>query len=175
LIILANPDIKFLLSHPAHFFALGFGSGLAPKAPGTFGTLLGFPLFWLIYNYSFSTQLIIIAALFLIGIYFCEKTGKDLGVSDHGAIVWDEIVAMMLVLTIAHLHWILCLLAFLLFRLFDIWKPFPIRQFDAKLKNGFGVMFDDLLAAIYAMLSLGLISYFYLYWMSDGGSRHIIN
>jgi phosphatidylglycerophosphatase A len=175
LIILANPDIKFLLSHPAHFFALGFGSGLAPKAPGTFGTLLGFPLFWLIYNYSFSTQLIIIAALFLIGIYFCEKTGRDLGVSDHGAIVWDEIVAMMLVLTIAYLHWILCLLAFFLFRLFDIWKPFPIRQFDAKLKNGFGVMFDDLLAAIYAMLSLGLISYFYLYWMSDGGSRHIIN
>ncbi|MEQ1599341.1 MAG: phosphatidylglycerophosphatase A [Methylotenera sp.] len=173
--ILANPDIKFLLSHPAHFFALGFGSGLAPKAPGTFGTLVGFPLFWLILNYSLSTQLIIIATLFLFGIYVCDKTGKDLGVSDHGAIVWDEIVAMMLVLTIAHLHFLMCLLAFLLFRLFDIWKPFPIRQFDAKLKNGFGVMFDDLLAAIYAMASFLLISYLYLYWISDGGSRHIVN
>ncbi len=172
---MANPDIRFLLSHPAHFFALGFGSGLAPKAPGTFGTLVGFPLFWLIFDYSFSTQLIIIAALFLIGIYFCEKTGKDLGISDHSAIVWDETVAMMLILTIASLHWTSCLLAFLLFRLFDIWKPFPIRQFDAKLKNGFGVMFDDLLAAIYAMVSLMLISYLYLYWISDGGSRHIVN
>jgi phosphatidylglycerophosphatase A len=121
------------------------------------------------------SQLIIIAALFLVGIYFCEKTSKDLGVSDHGAIVWDEIVAMMLVLTIAHLHWGICLMAFCLFRLFDIWKPFPIRQFDAKLKNGFGVMFDDLLAAIYAMLGLWLISYVYLYWISDGGSRHIVN
>jgi phosphatidylglycerophosphatase A len=175
LITLANPDIKFLLSHPAHFFALGFGSGLAPKAPGTFGTLVGFLLFWLISNYTLHTQLLIIAALFSIGIYFCHKTGKDLGVADHGAIVWDEIVAMMLVLTIAHLHWFTCLLAFLLFRLFDIWKPFPIRQFDAKLKNGFGVMFDDLLAAVYAMASFLLISYVYLYWISDGGSRHIVN
>jgi phosphatidylglycerophosphatase A len=175
LIILANPDIKFLLSHPAHFFALGFGSGLAPKAPGTFGTLIGFPLFWLISSYTFNTQLLVILALFVIGIYVCDKTGKDLGVVDHGAIVWDEIVAMMLVLTVAHLHWFTCLLAFLLFRLFDIWKPFPIRQFDAKLKNGFGVMFDDLLAAVYAMLSMGLISYLYLYWISDGGSRHIVN
>jgi phosphatidylglycerophosphatase A len=172
---LVNPDIRFLLSHPAHFFALGFGSGLAPKAPGTFGTLVGFPLFWLIIDYSFHTQLIIIFALFLFGIYVCGKTSKALGVADHGAIVWDEIVAMMLVLTVAHLHWFMCLLAFLLFRLFDIWKPFPIRQFDAKLKNGFGVMFDDLLAAVYAMLSMGLISYLYLYWISDGGSRHIVN
>jgi phosphatidylglycerophosphatase A len=175
LIILANPNLKFLLSHPAHFFALGFGSGLAPKAPGTFGTLVAFPLYWLISNYSFSTQLMIITALFLFGIYVCDKTGKALGVADHSAIVWDEIVAMMLVLTVASLHWLICLLAFLLFRLFDIWKPFPISYFDAKLKNGFGVMFDDLLAAIYAMASLLLISYLYLYWASNGGSRHIVN
>ena len=172
---MANPDIKFLLAHPAHFFALGFGSGLLPKAPGTFGTLVGFPLFWLIFNYSFSTQLMIIALLFLFGVYVCDKTGRDLGVSDHGTIVWDEIVAMMLMLTIAHLHWLTCLLAFLLFRLFDIWKPFPISYFDAKLKNGFGVMFDDLLAALYAMASMWLIFYLYLYWLSDGGTRHIVN
>lgn len=152
-----KPDIKFLLAHPAHIFALGFGSGLALKAPGTFGTLVGFPLFWLIFNDSFSTQLMIIAALFLFGIYVCDKTGKDLGVSDHGAIVWDEIVAMMLVLTFAPHTWLGWLVAFLLFRLFDIWKPYPICYFDANLKNGFGVMFDDLLAAIYAILVLKFI------------------
>lgn len=152
-----KPDIKFLLAHPAHFFALGFGSGLAPKAPGTFGTLIGFPLFWLIFNYSFSTQLMIIAVLFIFGVYVCDKTGKDLGVSDHGAMVWDEIVAIMLVLAFAPSTWLGWLVAFLLFRLFDIWKPSPICYFDAKLKNGFGVMFDDLLAAIYAILVLKFI------------------
>jgi phosphatidylglycerophosphatase A len=168
-------DIKFLLAHPAHFFALGFGTGLAPKAPGTFGTLIGLPLFWLISSYVLLIQLLIITALFLIGIYFCNKTSIDLGLADHSAIVWDEIVAMMLVLTITPPHWAAWLVAFLLFRLFDIWKPFPIRQFDAKLKSGFGVMFDDLLAAIYAGLCMWLIAYGYLYWLSDGGTKHIIN
>lgn len=168
-------DIKFLLAHPAHFFALGFGSGLAPKAPGTFGTLVGLPIFWLISSYALQTQLLIITVLFLIGIYACHKTGKSLGVADHGAIVWDEIVAMMLVLTITPPHWFAWFTAFALFRLFDIWKPFPIRQFDAKLKNGFGVMFDDLLAAIYASVCMWLIAYAYLYWLSDGGTRHIVN
>ena len=152
-----KPDIKFLLAHPAHFFALGFGSGFAPKAPGTLGTLVGLPLFWLIFKYSFSTQMMIIAVLFLFGIYVCDKTGKDLGVSDHGAMVWDEIVAMMLVLAFAPHTWMGSLVAFLLFRLFDIWKPYPICYFDAKLKNGLGVMFDDLLAAIYAILVLKFI------------------
>lgn len=172
---MVNPDFKFMLSHPAHFFALGFGSGLAPKAPGTFGTLVGLPIFWLISGYALNVQLIIIAALFIIGIYFCNKTGKSLGVVDHGAIVWDEIVAMMLVLTITPPHWLAWFTAFALFRLFDIWKPFPIRQFDAKLKNGFGVMFDDLLAAIYTGLCMWLIMCGYSYWLSDGGTKHIVN
>ena len=149
-----QPSFKLLFSHPAHFCALGFGSGLAKKAPGTFGTLIGFPLFWLIAGLGFYVQLIIISALFLIGIYFCERTGKALGVSDHGAIVWDEIVAMMLVLTVTPNQWQWWLIAFLLFRLFDIWKPAPIRQCDAKIKGGLGVMLDDLLAAIYAIISL---------------------
>ena len=146
-----------MFAHPAHFFGLGFGSGLAPKAPGTFGTLVGLPLFWLISNDSFNKQIIIIAALFMIGIYFCDKTGKALGVADHGAIVWDEIVAMMLVLAFAPAGFIFWFVAFLLFRLFDIWKPYPICYADAKLKNGFGVMFDDLLAAIYAILVMKFI------------------
>lgn len=149
-----KPDFKFLFAHPAHFLALGFGSGLPPKAPGTFGTIAGLPLFYLIAAYSLSVQLTIITGLFIIGIYFCDVAGKALGVSDHGSIVWDEIVAMMLVLTITPNQWQWWLVAFGLFRLFDIWKPFPIRQCDAKLKGGFGVMFDDILAAIYAMIVL---------------------
>ena len=153
---MANPNFKFLFAHPAHFFGLGFGSGLAPKAPGTFGTLVGLPLFWIISGYPFNTQIVIITALFIIGIYVCDKTGKALGVADHGAIVWDEIVAMMLVLSFTALDAFAWFIAFLLFRLFDIWKPFPIRQFDATLKNGFGVMFDDVLAAIYAIFALRL-------------------
>ena len=152
-----QPHFKFLTAHPAHFFGLGFGSGLAPKAPGTFGTLVGLPLFWLISGYTLAVQLGIVAILFIIGVYVCDKTGKALGVADHGAIVWDEIVAMMLVLAFSPPSWLNWVVAFGLFRLFDIWKPFPIRQFDAKLKNGFGVMFDDLLAAIYAILSLKVI------------------
>ena len=152
-----QPNFKLLIAHPAHFISLGFGSGLAPKAPGTFGTLAGLPLFWLISNLTFYTQLGIITLLFFVGIYCCGKTGKALGVSDHGGIVWDEIVAIMLVLTITPMQWQWWLLAFLLFRLFDIWKPYPICYFDAKLKNGFGVMFDDLLAAIYAILVMKFI------------------
>ncbi|HSI38058.1 MAG TPA: phosphatidylglycerophosphatase A [Methylotenera sp.] len=155
------PNLQFLLSHPAHFFALGFGSGLSPKAPGTAGTVVALPLAWLISTLPLYTQLLIIASLFVAGIFICSITNKNLGVADHGSIVWDEIVAMMLVLTFTPLFWAWWLTAFLLFRLFDIWKPYPIRQLDAKLKNGFGVMFDDLLAAVYAIISLKV-----LLWMT---------
>lgn len=156
-----EPSFKLLLSHPAYFCALGFGSGLAKKAPGTFGTLVGLPIFWLISGLGVCIQLAIIFALFLIGIYFCDKTGKALGVSDHGGIVWDEIVAIMLVLTVTPYQWQWWLAAFVLFRLFDIWKPAPIDQCDARVKGGLGVMLDDLLAAIYAIISLKI-----LLWLS---------
>ena len=149
-----NPNLKFMLQHPAHVLALGFGTGLAKKAPGTIGTILGLPFFWLMANQSILIQLSIISVLFVLGVYVCSITGKNLGVADHGGIVWDEIVAMMLVLTFTPLTALSWLVAFGLFRLFDIWKPFPIKQCDAKLKHGFGVMFDDLLAAIYAILCL---------------------
>ncbi len=148
------PDRRLLLSHPAHFVALGFGSGLAAKAPGTFGTLVAIPLFLALMTTPEPAHFIAIALLFLAGIPICTRTGKALGVSDHGSIVWDEIVAFMLVLEFTPYSWIWWLMAFALFRLFDIWKPFPIRQFDARLKGGFGVMFDDLLAAVYAIASL---------------------
>ena len=148
------PDRRFLLTNPANFLALGLGSGLAKKAPGTFGTLIAIPLFAALMQTPELAHYLVIALLFASGIPICTRAGNALGVSDHGSIVWDEIVAFMLVLEFTPLSWKWWLTAFALFRLFDIWKPFPIRQCDARLKGGFGVMFDDLLAAIYAIVSL---------------------
>lgn len=150
-----SPNLKLLFSHPAHYCSLGFGSGLFPKAPGTAGSLAAIPLYFLLPGSpSLQACLVFIASLFAFGVWCCGLTGKALGVSDHSAIVWDEMVAMWLILAlIPHTAtWIIT--GFLLFRLFDIWKPFPIRQLDAQLKGGFGVMFDDLLAAIYALAVL---------------------
>lgn len=151
---MTQPDRVFLFSHPAHFAALGFGAGLAPKAPGTWGTLVGFPLYFLL---SMLGPVIYWAAALvslIVGIWFCGKTGRDLGVHDHGGIVWDEMAAILLVLPFAPSTWWGYVLAFALFRLFDIWKPFPIAWCDARLSGGFGVMFDDVLAAGYAVLCL---------------------
>lgn len=148
------PNRQFLFKHPAHFLALGFGTGLAPIAPGTVGTVIALPMYWLISGYALTAQLAMIAFAFLVGIYFCEVAGKAIGVSDHSSIVWDEIAAMMLVLTITPMQLEWWLAAFLLFRLFDILKPYPINICDEKIKGGFGVMFDDLLAAIYAIIAL---------------------
>jgi phosphatidylglycerophosphatase A len=147
-----RPSWRFVLSHPAHFFAFGFGSGLSPFAPGTAGTLVAFPVFWLMQrSLEPAAFLVALAFMFGLGIWFCAKAGRTLGVADHGGIVWDEIVAFLLVLFFVPPAWLWWLAGFLLFRLFDIWKPFPIRYFDARLKNGFGVMFDDLLAAGFAI------------------------
>jgi phosphatidylglycerophosphatase A len=148
---------RFLLEHPAHLLAFGFGSGLAPKAPGTVGTVLGLPLYWLIAWAApdLPNQVVLLIAAFLLGGWACGRTGRALGIADHGGIDWEEIVAFALVLAFAPAGWPWTLLAFALFRLFDIVKPWPIRQFDARLKNGFGVMFDDLLAAGYTLAVLG--------------------
>lgn len=152
----SRPDFRFLLAHPAHLLAFGLGAGLAPKAPGTLGTLLGLPLFWSIVAVApdLPNQLALIVAAFLFGIWACGRTGRALGVPDHGGIVWDEIVAFALVLLFTPPGWAWTALAFALFRLFDILKPWPIRYFDTRLKSGFGVMFDDLLAAGFAIAAL---------------------
>jgi len=151
-----RPDFKFLLAHPAHLIAFGFGSGLAPKAPGTVGTLLGLPLFGLIIAVApdLPNRIALIIATFLLGVWACGRTGRALGVADHGGMVWDEIVAFALVLLFTPSGWLWVAVAFGLFRLFDILKPWPIRLADTRLKNGFGVMFDDLLAAGYAIATL---------------------
>jgi phosphatidylglycerophosphatase A len=151
-----QPDFKFVFAHPAHLIAFGFGSGLVPKAPGTAGTLLGLPLFWLIVAVApdLPNQIILLIAAFLLGIWACGRTGRALGVADHGGMVWDEIAAFALVLVFTPAGWLWIALAFALFRLFDILKPWPIRLADTHVKGGFGVMFDDLLAALYAIAAI---------------------
>jgi phosphatidylglycerophosphatase A len=152
-----RPTLRFMLRHPAHVIALGAGAGLIPGAPGTAGTLLAFPLYWALAKYcAISTLLALTALGFALGIWACGRTGRALGASDPGAIVWDEIVAFMLVLVFTPAGSLWQAVAFLLFRLFDILKPPPIRYFDRKLENGFGVMFDDLLAAAYTLLVLAV-------------------
>ncbi len=146
-----------MLRHPAHFLAFGFGAGLVPVAPGTAGTLLAFPLFWLLQPRLAASEFLgLLAVMFFAGIWACGTTGRALGAADHGGMVWDEVVAFMLVLffTPNSLYW--QAFAFLLFRLFDILKPQPIRYYDRTFKNGFGVMLDDLVAAFYALLVLAL-------------------
>jgi phosphatidylglycerophosphatase A len=156
-----GPDARFLVSHPAHFIALGFGSGLAPKAPGTFGTLAAFPLYWALAQFL-SPLAIAYAAipLFFVGVWACEVTGRDLGVQDHGAMVWDEIVAFLPLLAVASQSILLQIVVFALFRLFDIWKPYPIRELERRVKGGMGVMLDDVFASFYAYIVFALFIVF---------------
>ncbi len=150
-----KPTREFLLKHPAHFIALGFGSGLAPKAPGTFGTLAALPIYALAVWLGGTWFLAIIAMLlFFIGIWASGVTGAALGVSDHSDIVIDEIAAFLLILVFTPRSWPWIVLAFVLFRIFDILKPWPISVADRRIKGGFGVMFDDLLAAVFTIICL---------------------
>ncbi len=153
-----RPDRHFLFKRPAHFLALGFGAGLAARAPGTWGTLAALPLYALAHALGgASTVLIFAIAFFLVGIWAAAVTGRALGVADHGGIVIDEIAAYLLVLafTPPTLLWIAT--AFLLFRAFDIAKPWPIYVADKRIKGGFGVMFDDVLAAAYTVAAVLLL------------------
>jgi phosphatidylglycerophosphatase A len=150
-----DANLKFVYAHPAHCIAFAGGVGLAPFAPGTWGTLLAFPLFALLAGHgSPLLQLFDLIVFFLIGVWACDATGRALGVADHGGMVWDETVAFLLVLFFTPAGWAWQVTAFVLFRFFDIVKPPPIRHFDATLKSGFGVMFDDLIAAGYTLLVL---------------------
>jgi phosphatidylglycerophosphatase A len=153
-----DPTPRFLLAHPSHFIALGFGSGLSPFAPGTAGTLLGWLLFpvlsWLMTD---AALLLLLCIFFAGGVLAAERTGRALGVPDHGAIVWDEMVAIWLVLVFAPPTLIWQAVAVALFRFFDIVKPPPVRNVEAAFKGGFGVMIDDIVAAAYALLVLAIL------------------
>jgi len=155
--IVFRPTARFAFSHPAHFIALGFGAGLSSFAPGTVGTLVALPIWWLIGPaYSAPVLLGILAFLFLVGVWACEITGRHLGIADHGAMCWDEVVAFLLVLALVPPSHAWQAAAFFLFRLFDVVKPPPIRQLERRMKGGFGVMADDILAAGYTLLVLAV-------------------
>ena len=156
-----RPNREFLFKHPAHLIAFGFGAGLMPKAPGTWGTLVAIPFYFLALRLG-GTPAVLACALILfgIGIWVSSITGRALGVADHGGIVIDEIAAFVLVLAFTPTGWLWLATAFVLFRIFDIVKPWPISYFDRTLKGGFGVMFDDFLAAIGAIAILLLLRSF---------------
>ena len=147
-----------ILSNPIHCLAFGFGSGLAPKAPGTFGTLLAVPLYLLLSQLSLLPYILVVVIAFAIGIYLCGRTATDLGVHDHPGIVWDEFVGFWITMIAAPAGWLWVVIGFILFRLFDIWKPWPIRFFDKNVESGLGIMIDDVLAGIYALMVLQLIA-----------------
>ena len=150
-----QPTLGFVLSHPAHFIAFGFGSGLAPIAPGTVGAVVGFLLYYGLAGKLSDPEMIAVIGLSIaIGIWACGVTGRHLGVHDHGGMVWDEIAAMMLVLFFVPAQTVWQVSAFVLFRFFDIVKPPPIRSLDRGIRNGFGVMLDDIVAAFYVLLCL---------------------
>lgn len=146
------------------FCGVGFGSGLMPKAPGTFGSafaLLFIPLFM---SQSFANIVIIISIMSLIGIYICGRTADIMGVHDDGRIVWDEFagqsITFLPLLYLGIINWVWIFVGFVLFRLFDIWKPWPIRVIDRRIDGGFGIMFDDIIAGLWAALCI--IIYLYI-------------
>lgn len=152
---------KLSLKNPIHFLALGFGSGLAAKAPGTFGTLAAIPLFLLLAPLSLPVYLAVTLLSVIVGIYICDKAAKDMQVHDHGAIVWDEVAGLLITLIAVPAGWQWIVIGFVLFRFFDILKPWPIKWLDAKVHGGFGIMIDDVLAGIFALICLQGLAYYF--------------
>ncbi|MEW8028913.1 MAG: phosphatidylglycerophosphatase A [Candidatus Thiodiazotropha sp.] len=150
----AAPD----MSKPVHLLAFGFGSGLLPKAPGTYGTLVGIPFYLLLQPLSLSLYMLFVLLAFVAGLWICQRTSDDLGVHDHSGIVWDEIVGFLVGMAFAPPGWVWIVIGFLLFRLFDILKPWPILWIDRRVKGGLGIMLDDLLAGLYTAGAIFLLN-----------------
>jgi len=150
-----NP--KELIRHPVHFLSLGFGSGLSPFAPGTAGTLVAIPVFYILSVYLPVIGYVIATCIVtLAGIYLCERTTSALGVHDHPAIVWDEIAGFLITMLFVPVTPVNIILGFALFRLFDILKPWPVSVIDSRMKGGVGVMLDDVIAGMYALALMHL-------------------
>jgi len=143
--------------NPLHLLAFGLGSGGLPKAPGTYGTLAAVPLYLLLQPLSLVTYLLTILGMFLFGVWLCEVVSRDLGVHDHGGIVWDEWVGFLITMILAPQGWPWLLAGFALFRLFDIWKPWPIGWLDKRVGGGLGIMLDDVLAGVYGLVVMQMV------------------
>jgi len=158
-----NPTFAQLLRSPTLLLAFGFGSGLSPKAPGTMGTLAAIPLWWLLAQLPLTSYLIVVLVAAVVGITICGRAAEQMGVHDHGGIVWDEFVGFWIAMAALPITWQSVVLGFVLFRLFDILKPWPISWLDKKVSGGFGIMIDDVIAGfaaaavIYFLGFVGLI------------------
>lgn len=156
--VLDPADRRRLLASPAGWIACGFGSGLTPKAQGTFGSLAAVVPWLLLRELSLPAWLGVIAVAFAVGVWACDVAGRILGVDDHRSLVWDEFVGLWITLLPALVApWWAVIAGFALFRLFDVWKPWPIAWFDRRVKGGFGVMLDDIIAGIFAGIVLYLV------------------
>jgi phosphatidylglycerophosphatase A len=159
---------KQLLAKPADialktytgFFAFGFGSGLSPFAPGTFGTLAAIPLYLIMIELSWPMYAFLTLIAFVVGVRLCDVTGARLGVHDYGGIVWDEFVGFWITMFLVPFSWQAVIIGFFVFRFFDIIKPWPIGWLDKQVSGGFGVMIDDVLAGIYSMLVMQVLVYY---------------
>lgn len=152
--LITTLSIKQLFTSPVHFLAFGFGSGLAPKAPGTFGTLAAVPLYFLCAELGLVEYLLLVGAMSVLGVYLCGESARRLGCHDHPGIVWDEFCGFLLTMAGFTFSWQNLLAGFVLFRWFDIVKPWPIKVIDQKVSGGLGIMLDDLLAGGFAWLCL---------------------
>jgi phosphatidylglycerophosphatase A len=152
-------------TNPAYFLAFGFGSGLLPIAPGTWGTLFAIPIYLLIRDLPFYVYCFVLFVLIVGGIWICEVTERALGEHDYSGIVWDEVCGYLLTMLIAPIGWLWVISGFLLFRLFDIWKPWPVGWVDQNVGGGMGVMVDDLVAGVYAWVTLQIIVVLFLHFL----------
>jgi phosphatidylglycerophosphatase A len=142
------------MRQPVHLLAFGFGAGLLPRAPGTFGTLVAIPIVALVMQFGWQVHLAFAIAACVTGVWICGESARRLGVHDHPGIVWDEIAGFAITMLTVPATWYGFLGGFALFRLFDIWKPWPIREADHRLHGGLGIMLDDVLAGVFAAVSL---------------------
>ncbi len=147
--------------NPIHLLAFGFGSGAMPKAPGTWGTLAAVPLYLLMEPLALPLYLLLLLLLALLGVWLCHRTASDMGVHDHPGIVWDEFVGFFITMIAAPAGWVWIVVGFILFRFFDILKPWPIRWVDTHVRGGFGIMFDDVLAGLMALACMQLLDYWF--------------
>lgn len=155
-------DLKGLnLKNPLHLMAVGFGSGLPNKAPGTWGTLAAVPLYYLLSFLSIEVYLIIVIVSSIAGVWLCHVTSRDMGVHDHKAIVWDEFVGYWITMIAVPFSIQWAIVGFLLFRFFDILKPYPICWLDKKVHGGLGIMIDDVAAGICAGVVLQFLIHLY--------------
>ncbi|MDX1474776.1 MAG: phosphatidylglycerophosphatase A [Reinekea sp.] len=151
---MTEPSARRWHNHWVHFLAFGFGSGAAPKAPGTFGTLAAIPVFLLLAYLPLWAYLVVLVLAFALGVYLCGQASKDMGVHDHGGIVWDEFVGFWITMIALPVHWAWIIAGFVLFRFFDIIKPWPIGWLDKRVHGGLGIMIDDVIAGIFALAIL---------------------